>query len=114
MKNRTLGSLNKRFDNDEKIILRDFLAMERTTLANERTVFSYLRTSLYLSLAGIAFLRMENFSDLSWLSYVLFGTSAFLLVYGVTRYRIMLSKLRPYYESLSSTTAAAKKDRKQE
>ncbi|MDH5381747.1 MAG: DUF202 domain-containing protein, partial [Cyclobacteriaceae bacterium] len=40
----------------EEIILRDFLALERTTLANERTLFAYIRTSLYLILAGIAFI----------------------------------------------------------
>ncbi|MFZ2282343.1 MAG: DUF202 domain-containing protein, partial [Lutibacter sp.] len=41
-----------KFENREKIILRDFLALERTRLANERTLFSYIRTSLYLFLGG--------------------------------------------------------------
>lgn len=30
------------FKNQEKIILRDYLALERTRLANERTLFSYI------------------------------------------------------------------------
>ncbi len=41
------------FENNEKLILRDHLALERTKLANERTLFSYIRTSLYLLTAGI-------------------------------------------------------------
>jgi len=40
------------FTNEEKIILRDHLAMERTKLANERTLLSYLRSALYLFLGG--------------------------------------------------------------
>ncbi|GAP67936.1 hypothetical protein BA6E_101382 [Bacteroidales bacterium 6E] len=33
------------FENREQIILRDYLALERTRLANERTLLSYIRTS---------------------------------------------------------------------
>ena len=37
---------------NEELILRDYLAIERTKLANVRTLFSYIRTSLYLLTAG--------------------------------------------------------------
>jgi len=50
------------FENKEQIILRDYLALERTRLANERTLFSYIRTSLYLFLGGIAFLQFKDFT----------------------------------------------------
>lgn len=36
----------------EELILRDYLAADRTTLANERTLLSYIRTSLALAAAG--------------------------------------------------------------
>ena len=42
----------EKFKNEE-LILRDYLAIERTKLANVRTLFSYIRTSLYLLTAGI-------------------------------------------------------------
>lgn len=48
------------FENNEKLILRDHLALERTKLANERTLFSYIRTSLYLLTAGIGIFQIEN------------------------------------------------------
>ncbi|MDD4605618.1 MAG: DUF202 domain-containing protein, partial [Dysgonamonadaceae bacterium] len=46
------------FQHNKEIILRDYLALERTRLANERTLFSYIRTALYLTLGGIAFMEM--------------------------------------------------------
>lgn len=46
------------FENNEKLILRDHLALERTKLANERTLFSYIRTSLYLLTAGIGIFQI--------------------------------------------------------
>lgn len=42
-----LDSIDK-FDNDKVLILRDHLALERTKLANVRTLFAFIRTSLYL------------------------------------------------------------------
>jgi putative membrane protein len=43
-------------DNDdrssEELILRDHLALDRTRLANERTLLSYMRTALMLVVAG--------------------------------------------------------------
>lgn len=91
---------NNTFENKEKIILRDFLAMERTSLANERTLFSYIRSSLYLILAGIAFLKIEHFSEIRWLSYGIFVFSVFLAVFGVIRFIRMKNKLKEYYNSL--------------
>jgi putative membrane protein len=36
----------------EELILRDHLALDRTRLANERTLLAYLRTALMLMVAG--------------------------------------------------------------
>lgn len=91
---------NNVFENKEKIILRDFLAMERTSLANERTLFSYIRTSLYLILAGIAFLKLEDFADLKWLSYAIFALSFFLIVGGFIRFQRLKNKLKEYYDDV--------------
>lgn len=48
-----------KFKNHEEIILRDLLALERTRLANERTLFSYIRTSLYLLTVGMGIFEIE-------------------------------------------------------
>ncbi len=72
--------------NKEKMILRDHLAMERTKLANERTFFSYIRTSLYLLLGGIALIELESFRHLSFLGYISLAGSALLFCIGVYRF----------------------------
>lgn len=92
--------LNSKFENKREIGLREFLAMERTTLANERTLFSYIRTSLYLILGGIGFIKLEQFADLAWLGYTLFPVSAVIIIYGLVRYQILQKKLTDYYDSL--------------
>ena len=86
------------FKNKDRIILRDFLALERTSLANERTLFSYIRTSLYLVLGGIALIQLEKFEKLSWLGYVAFAVSGLMIIYGLIRYFKLRSKLQKFYE----------------
>lgn len=51
----TLLKFGRDFKPDKEVILRDYLAIERTRLANERTLLSYIRSSLYLLLGGMAF-----------------------------------------------------------
>lgn len=92
--------LKSNFRQKEKIILRDFLALERTTLANERTLFSYIRSSIYLGIAGITFLNIPQFKSMLWLSYTLFGVSAIMVIYGVYRYQILKRKLRDFYDAM--------------
>jgi len=53
---------------NEELILRDYLAIERTKLANVRTLFSYIRTSLYLLTAGIGIFQIESISRLDGLA----------------------------------------------
>lgn len=37
---------------NKDLVLREFLAIERTKLANERTLLTYIRTGLYFLVAG--------------------------------------------------------------
>lgn len=92
--------LKSKYINKEDIILRDFLALERTTLANERTLFAYLRAGIYMVIAGFAFLELEDFLDLVWLSYILFSISLFLFIFGFVRFFIMKNKLNVYYNDM--------------
>ena len=50
------------FENDKELILRDHLALERTKLANERTLFAYIRMALYLLTVGIGIFQIESIS----------------------------------------------------
>jgi putative membrane protein len=45
-----------KFD-DEELVLRDYLALDRTILANERTLLSYARTALVLLVTGASLMQ---------------------------------------------------------
>ena len=93
------------FEHKEEIKLNDYLALERTRLANERTLFSYIRTALYLTLGGIAFLQMEDFKNIQWLAPICFVLSIAILVTGIIKYITMKRGLKKFY-----TTSQAPKE----
>ena len=86
------------FDAREEIILRDYLALERTKLANERTLLAYTRTSLYMLLGGIAFLQLEDFRSIKWVGNLALGLSIVLIIVGLYRYFQIKGRLSRYYK----------------
>lgn len=90
-----------RFITKDEIILRDYLALERSKLANERTLLSYIRTSLYLALGGIAFLQLENFGNINWIGYIALVLSIAFLIIGIVRYHRFKGRLYTFYNSLN-------------
>ncbi|MBN1755340.1 DUF202 domain-containing protein [bacterium] len=85
------------FKNKECIILRDYLALERTQLANERTLLSYIRASLYLVLGGIAFMQLKGFANIRWLGYLSLLTSVVLMAVGIIRFTTLNRRLNKIY-----------------
>ena len=77
----------------DQLILRDFLAADRTVLANETTLLAYVRTSLAVLAAGAAFLQ---FFDEVWLDIIgalCIPLAAALLIIGVWRFRQMKAQI---------------------
>lgn len=68
------------------LILRDYLALERTKLANERTLFSYIRTSFYLLTVGIGIFQIESISRMEWLAWVCIIAGIVLFFLGFIRF----------------------------
>lgn len=87
------------FENKEKIILRDYLALERTKLANERTLFAYIRTSLYLLLAGLTFIQLKTFASVLWIGILSIFFSVILLWIGIVRFKKLNKQLNTYYSN---------------
>jgi len=81
------------FENKEEIILRDYLAIERTRLANERTLLSYIRTSLYLLLAAIAFFQLEDLDKIKWLAWPTLAFSILSFAAGILKYYQLKKRL---------------------
>lgn len=87
---------NDTSDNNKALILRDLLALERTKLANERTLFSYIRTSLYLLTAGIGILQIDSISRLDGLAWICIVSGILLFFAGFARFRRMKKYLKSY------------------
>ena len=85
------------FKHKDEIILRDYLALERTKLANERTLLAYTRTSLYMVLGGIAFLQLQGFATIRWAGYTAIVLSAVFIFVGIYRFFLIRYRLGKYY-----------------
>lgn len=82
----------------EEIILRDYLALERTRLANERTLLSYIRSSIYLLLGAVTFLQLDSFDTIHWFGYLTLVLSGVFAIIGFVRYyRLKLRLEREYF-----------------
>lgn len=81
-------------DIEQELIIRDYLARQRTALANDRTLLSYIRTSLYFLVSGTALFEVNNLSHISNLGYLAFGLSIAFLGFGVFSYFKIKQKLK--------------------
>lgn len=96
--NKIINSLE--FTDDLKkqnnLILRDQLALVRTKLANERTLFSYIRTSLYLFTAGMGILEIKSIEHLKIIAYVSLIFSGLLFFTGLLKFFLLNRHLKSY------------------
>jgi putative membrane protein len=97
---KSLLSFGRDFNPDQKVILRDYLAIERTRLANERTLLSYIRSSLYLLLGSIALYQLKAFRNFEYLALTALIFSVIFFIIGVYRFTLLKRSLkRLYYNS---------------
>ena len=85
------------FKPDQEVILRDYLAIERTRLANERTLLSYIKSSLYLLLGGITALQLKSYPELEYLGIIALVFSAIFIFIGIYRFMILKRSLKRLY-----------------
>jgi putative membrane protein len=70
-----------------KLILRDVLAVDRTRLANERTLLAWLRTALMELVSGITLIKLfEGMLVAEVAGFVLLPLGMITAVYGVRRF----------------------------
>ena len=72
----------------------DKLALDRTHLANERTLLAYVRTFIGMLSAGIAILKVFDFAWTKPIAYALLICSIPMLVVGLYRYRATARDLK--------------------
>ncbi|UZD23277.1 DUF202 domain-containing protein [Algoriphagus halophytocola] len=83
-------------DNDleRELIIRDYLARQRTTLANKRTLLAFVRTSLYFLVSGTALFEVKELTHVRELGYLAFGLSLTLLIIGFVNYFRIRARLK--------------------
>jgi putative membrane protein len=70
----------------EELIIRDLLAVDRTEMANERTLLSWVRTALALALAGASCVHFIGGVGATILGSVLIALAVGCMVFGGMRY----------------------------
>jgi putative membrane protein len=74
----------------DELILRDYLAIDRTRLANERTLLAYIRTAFMLIVAGATALKLFVETPAVVLTAWLFiGMGVFVALLGAWRFVAM-------------------------
>jgi putative membrane protein len=73
--------------NQEELIVRDYLAADRTALANERTFLAYVRTALAIAAAGGSLIHFLD--SLVWevLGVLLLVMAVSTLAWGIHQFR---------------------------
>jgi len=68
------------------MILRDWLALDRTVLANERTLLAWIRTALSIIVAGVGFIKFIEIHVIVLLGYMMIPTGLAVSVIGIYKY----------------------------
>jgi len=78
--------------------LRDYLATDRTKLANQSTFLAYIRTALTLFVVGLTFVRFFGSTIIETIGWVFVPIGVATFVIGLLRYnrlRLALARIRP-------------------
>lgn len=80
MDNLTKNNFNK------DLILRERLALQRTSMSNDSTLLSFIRTALYFSIAGMSVNTLFKVNAGLWIEIVFWGLSLIILAIGIWKY----------------------------
>jgi putative membrane protein len=80
----------------------DMLSIGRTVMANERTLLSFIKTSIGLLASGLALIKFFEYPLITVIGWVMIPTSVFFLLWGIKRYRYVNKLLRDSHSALKS------------
>jgi putative membrane protein len=83
---------SKVFNKD--LILREKLAIERTSMSNDTTFLAFLRTALYFSIAGMSVNRLLHLDYGLVIETVFWIIAVYILIVGIIKYRRQKRNLR--------------------
>jgi putative membrane protein len=71
---------------NKDLILRERLAIQRTRMANQTTLLSFIRTSLYFLVAGLSIKSLLHVENNRFFEIPFFLISAILFITGIVNY----------------------------
>jgi len=71
---------------NKDLVLREYLAIERTKLANERTLLTYIRTGLYFLVAGSTIGHLINTAFWNTMGSPIVIVGVLITAFGVVRF----------------------------
>lgn len=84
---------------EKKESLTDWLALERTKMANQRTLLAMLRTGFYFLVMGITVMSIKELEDLQHHYWVFFLVGVIFIVTGLIHYFYNHKKLMRTYHN---------------
>ena len=91
---------------NKDLVLREYLAIERTKLANESTLLAYIRTGLYFLVAGstLGHIVETNFWNIVGTPLIIIGLTIMLL--GVIRYLRLRKAIEASKKNIGNSSEA--------
>ncbi len=77
----------------DETLIREHLALERTKLANERTLLSYTQAALYFLLGGLALIQLKENKEMHYIGYLALVFSVLFLTVGIWRFIVLKNKM---------------------
>ncbi len=78
--------MNSEQKKNKDLILREKLALQRTTLANQSTFLSFMRTAMYFLIAGLSLKNLIAVPNSFYIELGLFASSLSIFVFGIANY----------------------------
>ncbi len=89
----------------KELILRDYLAIERTILTNEATFLAYIRTSLTLLAAGVTIFHLAKDENLQYFGVFISIFSVYIFLRGTFRSAKMKNKINKFLRNKNKAQA---------
>ena len=89
--------MGKKLQQKTDLILRYWLAIDRTKLANERTFLSYFRTSIVFLASGVSIVKISSLHEIKEVGMVLTILSPILFIIGYIRLVRVRKRIKKYH-----------------
>ena len=87
---------------NKDLILRERLALERTDMANDRTLLSFIRTGLYFAIAGISINELLQLRYGLALEIFFWVVAVFVVTAGIVKYIRQKRKMEQHKKNIGN------------